>query len=353
MRVTGTPQGLGAKDIQAAYELPAGNVAKTVAVVIKYGYPNAEADLHEYRTKFGLGDCLEATGCLKIVNKYGNPGPLPVKAPEDDDWTLEGALDLAMASTGCPSCNLVLVEADDDKTDGDAPLFAAQKGAVKAGANVVSNSWGTEEAADGGVSANDVYFHGNATFFASSGDYGHDDARGAPDYPASSSLVTAVGGTTLTQDAADPGNPRGWTEVGWSWAGSGCSVHIPKPGWQAKAVPDSLCARRATSDVSAVADNVAVFNADGGGWRIMAGTSASTPLVAAIFAATGHWAAPLGFPYSNQGSFFDVTSGSNGSCAGAMCDAGVGWDGLTGVGSPNGATLTTSVAPSGTPRLPR
>jgi hypothetical protein len=43
------------------------------------------------------------------------------------------------------------------------------------------------------------------------------------------------------------------------------------------------------------------------------------------------------FPYSHTGSLFDVTSGSNGSCGGTyLCTAGTGYDGPTGLGTPNG-----------------
>jgi hypothetical protein len=45
------------------------------------------------------------------------------------------------------------------------------------------------------------------------------------------------------------------------------------------------------------------------------------------------------YPYTHSGSsnFFDVTSGSNGTCPTTQwCNAGTGWDGPTGLGSPNG-----------------
>ena len=41
-------------------------------------------------------------------------------------------------------------------------------------------------------------------------------------------------------------------------------------------------------------------------------------------------------PYSNTGSLFDVTSGSNGNCGSYLCNAQAGYDGPTGLGSPNG-----------------
>jgi hypothetical protein len=42
-------------------------------------------------------------------------------------------------------------------------------------------------------------------------------------------------------------------------------------------------------------------------------------------------------PYQHTSALFDVTSGSNGSCSPAqLCTAGLGWDGPTGLGTPNG-----------------
>jgi hypothetical protein len=43
------------------------------------------------------------------------------------------------------------------------------------------------------------------------------------------------------------------------------------------------------------------------------------------------------YSYSHTSSLFDVTSGSNGSCGGSyLCTGGVGYDGPTGNGTPNG-----------------
>jgi len=42
-------------------------------------------------------------------------------------------------------------------------------------------------------------------------------------------------------------------------------------------------------------------------------------------------------PYSHTSSLFDVTSGSNGSCSPSyLCTARTGYDGPTGLGTPNG-----------------
>ncbi|HYS35264.1 MAG TPA: peptidase S8, partial [Pseudonocardiaceae bacterium] len=173
-------------------------------------------------------------------------------------------------------------------------------------------------------------------------------------WPASSPFVTGVGGTSLAKAA----NARGWTETAWSGAGSGCSAFEAKPAWQ----QDTGCAKRTVADVSAVADpntGVAVYDtyntcgsssfcdllislgavAGADGWVQVGGTSASSPIVASVYALAGNTASINygSFPYSHTASLFDVTSGSNGSCGGTyLCTAGAGYDGPTGLGTPNG-----------------
>ena len=74
-------------------------------------------------------------------------------------------------------------------------------------------------------------------------------------------------------------------------------------------------------------------------------------MVAGIFTRLGlitPVSANLGWVYTNIASFNDVTSGTNdlyGTCASTLCKAGKGWDGPTGVGTPNGTNLALLVAP--------
>jgi subtilase family serine protease len=171
--------------------------------------------------------------------------------------------------------------------------------------------------------------------FVASGDAGYTGTQS--DYPSTSAYVTGVGGTSLVKST----NTRGWTEGAWSSGGSSCSKAIAKPSYQTS----TACAKRMAADVAAVGDpntGLAVYNQANGGWIVVGGTSASSPLVAGIFArygiaaTTGHDAS---FAYTHRTEFFDVTSGTNGRCTSALCRAAAGWDGPTGIGSPNGATL--------------
>jgi len=323
------PSGFGPSDLASAYKLDTTKGAgMTIAVVDAYNYPNAESDLAKYRSQYGLPACTVASGCLKIINQNGQTSPLPANAPSGDDWTVEAALDLDLASSACPNCKLILVEAQDDQSDG---LYIANNAAAAAGANVISNSWGGSEPTNS--ASYETYFtHSGVGEFVSSGDNGYTGA--ASDYPSTSAHVVAVGGTSLVKSS----NTRGWTEGAWTSGGSSCSINIPKPSYQTS----SVCSKRAASDVSAVGDpntGLAVYNAGSGGWIVVGGTSASSPFVAGVFALYGLSTAGPSYPYGHATNFFDVTTGKNGTCGTALCNAGAGWDGPTGIGSPNGTNL--------------
>jgi subtilase family serine protease len=322
-----TPSGLGPADLQSAYNIKVSlNTHATIAIVDAFDYPAAESDLATYRAQFGLPPCTTANGCFKRVNQNGAASPLPGKQPPGDDWNLEAALDLDMASAACPSCKIVLVEAQDDQGTG---LYIGNDGAATAGAVVVSNSWGGSE--DGTEGSFETHFtHSGVTHFASTGDSGFNPT---PQYPSTSAHVVAVGGTTLSKST----NTRGWAEKAWADGGSSCSGSIPKPSFQPAS---SACSKRMASDVAAVGDpntGVAVFNKADGGWIVVGGTSASSPLVAGMYALYG--ISGVDFAYANETDFRDVKTGRNGSCTNVLCKAGTGWDGPTGVGTPNGRRL--------------
>lgn len=335
------PLGLGPAQIQSAYKLSGLNAAgRTVAIVDAYDDPKAEADLAVYRQAYGLPSCTTANGCFRKVNQNGAASPLP---KGDYGWAEEISLDLDAVSAACPSCHILLVEAN---APTDTALMTAVDTAVRMGAVAVSNSYGGAE--DPTILTADQHLnHPGVAITASSGDAGY-----GVSWPASSQYVTAVGGTTLKQAS----NPRGWTETTWSGAGSGCSQYEPKPSWQ----HDTGCAKRTVADVSAVADpatGLGVYDtynnctvaslcdlllslglAKGlNGWAQVGGTSLSSPLIASVYALAGNSVTAGSYPYAHPGALNDVTAGSNGSCGGSyLCTAKAGYDGPTGLGTPNG-----------------
>ncbi len=325
--------GYGPSDLQSAYNLPSATngTGRTVAIVDAYDDPDAAADLAVYRANYGLPACTTSNGCFRKVNQSGGTS----YPAADVSWAGEISLDLDMVSAICPRCHILLVEA---AIPYSTDLGAAEDEASALGATEISNSYGGPEGSfDQGT--DHYYDHPGIAITAGSGDDGY-----GVNYPAASPYVTAVGGTELQPS----GNSRGWTETAWGntgdgGAGSGCSGYESRPSWQSSN-PNitAVCGQRATADVSAVADPdtpVAVYDTYGsGGWGLAGGTSASTPIIAGVYALTTNAKSfGTGYLYSHTVGLYDVTSGSNGSCGGAaLCTAMTGWDGPTGLGTPNG-----------------
>ncbi|HZC74086.1 MAG TPA: S53 family peptidase [Jatrophihabitans sp.] len=339
--ITPGPVGYGPTQIRGAYKLR-GTLAhgRTVAIVDAYNDPNAESDLAVYRKARGLPSCTTDNGCFRKVNQNGGKASLP---QGDYGWAEEISLDLDAVSATCPSCHILLVEANAPNTK---PLMTAIDTAVRLGADAVSASWGGPE--DSSILRADSHLnHPGVPIAAAAGDSGY-----GPQWPASSRFVTAVGGTTLRHATTS----RGWSEQVWVGTGSGCSRFERKPSWQ----HDDGCNRRTIADVAAVANpatglgvydtynncspvlplscdtQIASGLAQGmNGWAQIGGTSLSAPIIASVYALAGkhhkaRWA------YQHRGALFDVRSGSNGTCQPAyLCTARKGYDGPTGLGTPH------------------
>jgi subtilase family serine protease len=320
--------GLDPTELKSAYKLTGlSSGGRTVAIVDAYGYTNLERDLGTYRSYWGMTPCTRANGCLRIIDQNGGTN-LPRM---DIGWAQEQALDVQAVSATCPDCKIVVVQA---KTPSFTNLgIAVNTAAKQAGVVAISNSYGGSDAPDSSYGA--PYNHPGIAVTASTGDNGYQGGS----FPASSSYVTAVGGTSLVAAS----NTRGWTETVWSGAGSGCSTYNT-----ALAAASSFatgCGKRAMADVSAAADpgkgGLAVYyptSKTASTWGQIGGTSESAPIIAAVYALSGNTSGYANaIPYGHAGSLFDVTSGSNGSCPTTQwCNARAGWDGPTGLGTPNG-----------------
>jgi hypothetical protein len=331
------PGGWGAPAIESAYHLPTGlGAGQTVALVDAYSTPHLARDLGVYRREYGLPPCTTASGCLRIVNQRGQASPLPAADPAG--WGVEETLDASMVSAACPRCKIIVVEARDPLLTN---LAAAEDTAARLGAPVISNSYGGRESGFTQAEAG-AYRHRGHVIVASSGDFGFTAAN----FPANLADVTAVGGTQL----ARAGDARGWTESVYNSngaSGSGCSAYVAKPPWQ----HDLHCAGRTVADVAALASRVAVYDSSitrpmGGPWLTVYGTSAAAPIVAGVYALAGN-ATTIGpgYEYGHAAALFDVTKGNNdwfqgtgGAVCGHdyLCVAKPGYDGPTGLGTPDG-----------------
>jgi hypothetical protein len=340
-------------DLQAAYNLPSttAGVGQTVAIVDAYDDPNAESDLTYYRSYFGLPSCTTANGCFRKVSQTGTTSYPAASA----HWAEEISLDLDMVSAICPNCHILLVEAN---SNSGLDLAKSVAEAVTLGATEVSGSFGGGESSS--QTSLDTYFnHPGVPIVVSAGDAGY-----GAQYPATSPYVVAAGGTTLIPSSS----LRGWSETAWGFTynsggasfrgtGSGCSAYEPKPSWQ----NDGGCTTRVEADVAAVADlntGVAVYNTyQANGWASYGGTSVAAPIIASVFALAGGsvGSAPAGYLYSHASQFWNITDGTNGPCPGVaqyLCYAGVGYNGPTGLGTPNGLGAFGGVSIAATRRAP-
>jgi subtilase family serine protease len=324
VRPNATPSGYGPSDIRSAYNLgSASGAGRTVAIVDAYNDPTAESDLAVYRSQYGLPACTTANGCFRKVSQTGT-----TSYPKTDaGWATEISLDLDMVSATCPDCKILLVEASSTSF---ANLGAGVNYAANQGVSAISNSYGGSDSAE-----SSAYNHPGIAITASTGDAGY-----GVESPASFPHVVAVGGTSLSRAS----NSRGWSEAAWSGAGSGCSTRNAKPSWQTSA---TQCSGKANADVSAVADpntGVAVYDSTRyqgySGWQVYGGTSASSPIIASVYTMGGNLSGfPASYTWSHTSGLNDVTSGSNGSCSPSLwCHATTGWDGPTGLGTPNGTS---------------
>jgi subtilase family serine protease len=313
--------GLTPAQLRSAYGLPAISAGTpngpTIAIVDAFEDKNAESDLAVYREQFGLPACTSKNGCFtKVVMSGAKMSPGQAKKLNNGTgtatWSDEIALDLVMASAACPSCKLLLVETGGQDLDS---LASGVNLAATYNPASISNSWGVTE---GGGNAPNIdpdaqaaFNHPGIAITASTG-----DIAGQVQFPASSPFVTAVGGTTLTQDSSQP---RGWSESAWASTSSGCSIMFPAPAWQNAS---GCTSGRSVSDVSVIADynpGIAVYSSVEGGWVVLGGTSAGAPFVAGLYAAAGDYgAAAVGAAqlYANS-SAFNAVAGAAGSTLGS------------------------------------
>ncbi len=318
----------------------------------------------------------------------------------------EATLDIEDAAAMAPGASLEVYEGPNSQNDGPGagPYDVWSRIASDDNAQVVSTSWGQCESMDyppqgGGTGHGSAAAAENALFqvmaaqgqtvVAATGDSGSEacyspqtpQTQLAVEDPASQPYVTAVGGTALPNGATTAGETV-WNDCqnaasscaasGSAGAGGGgISTYWPMPSWQSAAAARGTvngyssgtpCGAssgdcRELPDVAADASPYTGYEIYyQGHWSPVGGTSAATPLWAALFALTDQGcSAGVGFVdpalYALGGSaaFHDITTGSNdltGTNQGAY-PAGPGYDLASGWGSPVGGTLLTDLQPAG------
>ena len=340
LTTSGSPAGYSPATIQKYLGLTGTGSGQTIAIVTAYNAPNIAADLATFDSMYGLA----APKSFKKVSQTGSTSTFPAT---DAGWALETSLDVEWAHAIAPAASILLVEAT---TSSLANLDTAISYASKqTGVSVISNSWGSAGEISGETTTDTYCKLTKALCVFASGDAGNPGG-----YPAYNPYVLSVGGTTLNLSTSSTGAVSVAGESSWSGSGGGVSIYEAKLPYQSK-LPFAM---RTIPDVSYDADpqtGFAVYDSTpyngASGWYQMGGTSAGAPQWAGIIAAANQlrvakrkavlaaWTTGTVTPaataiYALTSGLSDISSGStNGSC-GSICTVSVGYDALTGLGSP-------------------
>ncbi|PYI65423.1 hypothetical protein CVV68_18310 [Arthrobacter livingstonensis] len=250
---------------------------QTVAIIDAYASPTILADANTYSAAYGLPP-MNSSNYRQIVP---SPGEFRDEAlcGFPSGWQPEQSLDVDAVHGTAPGAKILYVGGNNCNAGIDVALSKILDGKL---ANIVSNSYGNIGEA---VSANYLFGQVNLELQAagegiglyySSGDSGDETINlgyTAPDFPASSPWVTAVGGTSLAVNR----NGSYKFETGWGGildqisngaytsplpgnlygggAGGGTSAIFAQPDYQKGTVPSSLAkGMRVVPDISSLAD---------------------------------------------------------------------------------------------------
>jgi len=345
-------------EVARLYDFPTGvsGAGQTIAI-IELGGGFSASELHAYFERLGIVPPEVVT-----VSVDGGRNQ-PTGAPSGPDG--EVLLDVEVVGAVAPGARLAIYFAPNTER-GFIDAVSAAVHDVNLSPSVVSISWGGPELAwtTQGLLALDAVFCDAAslgvTVCCASGDDGsHDrvnDGLAHTDFPASSPHVLACGGTRLEASAGRIVREVAWNQgPGGGATGGGISDVFRLPAWQSAAgVPESANpgrrVGRGVPDVSGDADpetgyRVLVDGLD----TVVGGTSAVAPLWAGLIALLNEaLGRPVGFlnpvlytRLQTAGVLRDIVVGDNGAYA-----ARPGWDACTGLGSPDGSAILSSLVPA-------
>ncbi len=351
---------------------------QTIVLIESYGSPTVAADLQTFDQDYGLPD----PPSLTVISPLGTV-PFDPNDSGQVGWAFETTLDVQWAHAIAPGAAIVVMTSPVAETEGvqGMPEFLAlEKYALDHHlGKIISQSWGATEntlfdAAGRKILDDFSAFYERArservTVFASAGDSGSSNVEldsvtiypfPTVGFPASSPLVTAVGGTSLYLDTAGHYQSETvWDEValGGGAGGGGISQVFREPGYQRETLPGhaqgQLDHYRGIPDISYNADPytpilvyVGFLGSANAGYYFIGGTSEGSPQWAGIAADLNQYAGqPLGFLnpalYSIGGSGHfrdigrDIKVGNNGYNGVPGYAATPGWDLATGWGTPD------------------
>jgi subtilase family serine protease len=343
---------MGLDEVYAAGYTGAG---QTIVLVEAYGYPTLEKDANAFFKMANLPQLNSSN--FSIVYPEGKPSNPNLGILER--WNSEMAMDVEWSHSVAPGANIVVViSLGNGDEDFQYVISYATENNL---GNSVSNSYEENEDILAGpleqTSWDDTLEVASAKGISvnfsvgDSGDNGLGTPLGAPGVPAVDPHATAIGGTSILNDVANPGSTitTAWGDrliilqdgnvvldppqnYGFVYGGGGGeSVFWPKPSWQ-HALPGT---GRQTPDVSALADlntGVPIVITRGRqqnvefGWG---GTSLSCPIFSAFWAIANEKAGhPLGqaapaiaaLPYGGVQDVLPTTDSTPDNVTGVITD---------------------------------
>jgi kumamolisin len=334
--------------VASLYDFPQATGAGQCIALIELGGGFAPADLQSYFASLGIATPKVAAVSVDYARNAPGGG--------SDGPDGEVMLDIEVAGAIAPDAQIVVYFAPN--TDAgflDAITTAVHDTTWRPG--IVSISWGGPEPdwTQQAMSAMDEALQAAASMGVSvciaSGDNGSSDGvsdgTAHVDFPASSPHALACGGTRLSANGANSiASEVVWNDGAQGGAsGGGVSQVFALPSWQQRLSLDreghaAALAMRGLPDVAGNADPQSGYQVRVDGTDlVIGGTSAVAPLWAALIAligessgrAPGFWNPQL---YGSPAALRDIIQGDNGDY-----QATAGWDGCTGLGSPNGSKL--------------
>ncbi|MGO8672173.1 MAG: protease pro-enzyme activation domain-containing protein [Capsulimonadaceae bacterium] len=372
---------LAPADIEARYQFPAGDGSGQNIAIAEFGGGYFASDVAAYCGKYGRP--TPTVNAIAVNAPALTLAQIEALPPQQQQVALDESgevmMDVELVAGLCPRATINVYFATFDQQGWTALLNRV----IQSNPTPVtlSVSWGSAEDgpdwAAGAIAAIDGRMQALAamgiTVCVASGDDGSGDGmtdgRAHVDFPSVSTNVLAVGGTMLTGTAQTPVEQAWWqspgrrTPRGTGATGGGVSVMFARPTYQSvqiKSVNTGAIDGRIVPDIAAIAGppmyDLILMGED----QPNGGTSASTPLWAALIARTNAL-----LPASKQQRFLtpmlyqpgpggtvgqtvctDITQGQNASHPqpGIGYSAGLGYDAVSGWGVPNGAKLLDALS---------
>lgn len=338
--------------VAALYRFPnTGGAGQTIGLIeLGGGYRTSDIDTY-FRA---LGQHPPVVTAVSVDKAKNVPGD-----PNGADG--EVMLDIEVAGAVAPGATIAVYFAP-NTDQGFLDAIAKATHDAKRNPRVISISWGGPESSwtPQSLTAMDEAFQAavalGITVVVACGDNGSTDgvSDGANhvDFPASSPHVLACGGTKLVGTGNTITNEVVWNELASNEGatGGGVSAFFAKPNWQGNSnvpAPAGSTGGRGLPDVAGNADPSTGYRVRVDGQNtVIGGTSAVAPLWAGLItvanAANGKHAGfvnPLLYAAKEQTTFHDIISGTNGAY-----EAGPGWDACSGLGSPVGTAVVSTLA---------